>query len=110
LLGLTASLGETHHIHSNKEIGYERPDLLLIPRDVQNHLGIILEFKKEEPHKDTFVYEQLARKGLVQIDIKKYDSFLNITPHVHRILKMCIVFYGKKFECQWAFDDKMEVN
>ena len=49
LLGLTAALSETHDIYSNKEIGFGRPDLLLVPRDLKNSLGIILEFKRDEP-------------------------------------------------------------
>lgn len=106
LLGLTASLGETHHIYSNKEVGYGRPDMLLIPRDSQNTLGIILEFKKDDLHKSKAEYEKLALAGLQQIDIKKYDAFLIKAPTIHKILKMCIVFYGKEFVCQWRMEQK----
>jgi hypothetical protein len=106
LLGLTASLGETHHIYSNREIGYGRPDILLLPRDVKNNLGIILEFKKEEPNQNQNIYEQSACKGLAQIDIHQYDSILNNTAYIRNILKMCIVFYGKQFICQWTMNEK----
>lgn len=101
ILGLTASLSETHHIYSNREIGYGRPDMLLIPKDSKNTLGIILEFKREAPQQNNAIYEKLALAGLNQIDIKKYDAFLIKTPTIHNILKMCIVFYAKQFVCKW---------
>ena len=53
LLGLTASLQETHSIHSNKEAGFGRLDILLTPKNTLNDLAIILEFKREEPGKKT---------------------------------------------------------
>jgi hypothetical protein len=110
LLGLTASMGETHHIYSNREVGYGRPDILLIPRNTLNALGLILEFKKDDPNKDKHAYDQLALQGLTQIDMQKYDAFLLNTPHVHRILKMCIVFFGKQLVCKWAFDKIVNLN
>ncbi len=106
LLGLTASLGETHHIYSNRELGYGRPDMLLIPRDAKNTLGIILEFKKEEPNQAQDIYQKTALNGLTQIDVNEYDAILANTSHIQTILKMCIVFYGKQFICQWTINDK----
>lgn len=107
LLGLTASLSETHIIHSNKEVGLGRPDMLLLPKDKHNTLAIILEFKKEEPQQEKSKYEKLALMGLQQIDEKQYDAHLRFAPTIQKILKICIVFYGKQFICQWALEKKL---
>lgn len=104
LLGLTASLQETHQIHSNKEAGFGRLDLLLIPKNTSNHLGIILEFKREEPGNDLHSYYQIAAEGLEQIEIKQYASALKTTPSITQVLKLCIVFYGKQFAHKFSID------
>ncbi len=104
LLGLTASLWKTHEIHSNKEIGLGRPDMLIIPRNKQNSLGIILEFKKEAPGKNPDEYEKIAWLGLKQINTQKYDATLQTTTNVQEILKVCLVFYGKQCICQWTVE------
>jgi len=106
LLGLTASLWKTHEIHSNKEIGLGRPDMLIIPRDKQNPLGIILEFKKDSTGKTQEDYEKLAWLGLKQINTQKYDTTLQAAPNVHEILKLCLVFYGKQCACQWTVENR----
>lgn len=95
LLGLTASLKETHDIFSNAEVGRGRPDMLLIPKDCNNHLGIILEFKRANPGQSFVEYEKRAAQGLEQIDVKKYSMKLKAVSHVKQILKLCLVFYGK---------------
>ena len=44
LLGFIANLQETHEIKSNRESGFGRYDILLIPKD-SSQLGIVIEFK-----------------------------------------------------------------
>jgi hypothetical protein len=105
LLGLTASLKETHDLHSNKETGYGRMDMLLIPKNTSNNLGIILEFKREKSKQDLGVYYEAATEGIEQIEIKKYDSVLKSISHIKQILKLCIVFYGKQFIHKSSFED-----
>lgn len=100
LLAWSFSLNETHDIHSNRESGLGRPDLVLIPRNVNNDLGIILEFKKAELGKDIKHYQNLAINGLKQIDNKQYDIVLKNYSHIKRTLKLCLVFYGKEFQYQ----------
>jgi len=104
LLGLTASLKETHDVHSNQEAGFGRLDMLLIPKNTSNNLAIMLEFKRKEGKKDLKKYHQVANEGLEQIEIKKYSSILNSFPHIKQILKLCIVFYGKQFICKFCFE------
>ncbi len=105
LLGLTASLKETHDIHSNKEAGYGRMDMLLIPKNTSNNLGIILEFKREKARQDLGIYYEAASEGIQQIEIKRYDSALKSISHIKQILKLCIVFYGKQFIHKSSFED-----
>jgi hypothetical protein len=100
LLGLVASLEETHEVQSNRESGLGRFDLTLTPRYTDKNLGIIIEFKKADVGKPTESYEKLADVGLQQISDTKYDSPLRRIPHIKRILKICVVFYGKEFVCR----------
>jgi len=104
LLGLTASLTETHEVVSNKEVGLGRVDFLLTPKDLSNSLGIIIEFKRGETEKDLKIYEALAMTGLKQITDKKYHSNLKLNPNIKQILNLCIVFYGKQFVYKYAFE------
>lgn len=106
LLGLTASLKETHEIRSNTESGDGRVDLLLIPRNSTAYdLGIILEFKRQPIGKTPDYYEKIATEGLEQINTREYDASLRGLGHIQKILKLCIVFYGKQFSCQSVFEE-----
>ncbi len=104
LLGMSAYLTETHEVLSNREQGKGRPDLVLMPIDTQNGLGIILEFKRAETGKTADQYQQLAAVGLTQIQQNNYDAHLKSKAHIQRILKMCMVFYGKDFVYQYCMD------
>lgn len=97
MLGMSSILKGTHDIQSNKETGIGRPDLILIPKDTNNHLGIIIEFKGSDTEKNREHYEKLAEEGLDQINQKHYDIGLKGLPHIQQILKLCLVFYGKQF-------------
>jgi hypothetical protein len=105
LLGMTASLKDTHDILSNREIGIGRPDVLLIPKDERNPLGIILEVKKGESGKSIEDHERRADKGLEQINVNKYDTTLKNSPFIKKILKLCLVFYGKEFVCRSQLEE-----
>src|SRR5690606_37160244 len=45
VLGILMLLGDIYHLRSNRESGYGRYDLMLIPKD-KTQYGIIMEFKK----------------------------------------------------------------
>ncbi len=104
LLAWSFSLNETHDIYSNKEAGLGRPDLVLAPRNVNNDLGIIIEFKQAALNKKADFYENIAIEGITQIDNKKYDVILQNHAHIKRILKLCLVFFGKQFVCQFKLN------
>ena len=45
VLGMLVALSNTHYVLSNKESGYGRYDVMIIPKDISK-IGIIIEFKK----------------------------------------------------------------
>ena len=91
VLGLLVSLSSTHRVHSNKESGFGRYDVLLIPKD-KAKLGIILEFKVAKPELNL---QDSAQEALVQIDQKNYATELT-EQGVVQILKMGLAFRGKE--------------
>lgn len=93
VLGLLVSLNSTHEIISNRESGYGRYDIMIIPRDISK-LGIIIEFKKLDID-DTESLEDAAHEALNQIEKNKYDTEL-IYRGIKNIKKLGIVFKGKE--------------
>ncbi|MBM3198753.1 MAG: AAA family ATPase, partial [Chlamydiae bacterium] len=91
VLGLLVTLRDTHEIKSNKESGYGRYDVCLIPKDPKQ-LGIIFEFKKVET-KETLA--SCAEKALVQIEEKQYSAELH-QRGITRILALGVAFKGKR--------------
>jgi len=83
------------YLHSNRESGYGRYDLVLEPRNLQHpkyHVGIILEFKRSlKPE----ILTQQAQDGLTQIKELKYATDLQ-TRCVNKIIMMSIAFCGKE--------------
>ena len=93
VLGMLISLSNTHEVKSNKESGYGRYDVMIIPKD-NSKLGIIMEFKKiDDFMKDTT--SEAAIKALKQIEDRKYETEL-IKDGIKKILKLAIVFKGKE--------------
>jgi len=93
VLGMLVSLNSTHQVRSNRESGYGRYDVMVIPHD-KSQCGIIIEFKKIDVHeKETL--EQAAAAALKQIEEKQYASELRALG-VKNIVKLGIAFDGKK--------------
>lgn len=67
-LGLLVVLSHRYTVRSNRESGYGRYDIMLIPHD-KALPGIVIEFKKKDA-KETI--EQCADRALEQIKNKKY--------------------------------------
>src|SRR3989339_154936 len=72
VLGLLISLNENYEIKSNRESGYGRYDIMIIPKD-KNNLGIIIEFKKVRKNE---TLETAADLALLQIKEKEYKKEL----------------------------------
>lgn len=95
VLGLIAGLKETHLIYSNRESGFGRYDIALLPRKtsvVDQRLGILMEFK---PAKDTEQLQDTARHALQQINTQHYQTKLE-QHRIERILKIGLAFSGKQ--------------
>ncbi len=93
VLGMLVYLRATHQVLSNRESGFGRYDVMIIPKDVSK-LGIIIEFKLAESGSNKIMAQE-AESGLAQIDAKNYQSELNARG-VGQILKIAIVFFKKK--------------
>ena len=92
VLGMFANLHTTHIIKSNRESGFGRYDVMLIPHDKTKH-GIVIEFKKVDID-DNETLETAAQNALKQIADKKYVTELE-TLCIKQIIKLAIVFEGK---------------
>lgn len=92
VLGMLVSLENTHEIKSNRESGFGRYDVMLIPKD-SNLPGIIIEFKKVSTlRKETL--ETAAQAALAQIAEKNYAAELHTRGITHSI-PLAIVFQGR---------------
>ena len=93
VLGMLVHLGNGYIVESNRESGFGRYDVMVIPRDVSK-LGLALEFKKFYPKKDATM-EAATQNALSQIAEKNYAARLRAAG-VQRVLGVGIVFQGKE--------------
>ncbi|MEZ4984410.1 MAG: AAA family ATPase [Saprospiraceae bacterium] len=92
LLGLLARLDTRYHIRSNRESGYGRYDICLIPKEPFNK-GIVMEIKAVRPHRGESVQSQLAA-AREQLLSQQYDTEL-AAQGVTDILRLAIAVDGK---------------
>jgi len=96
VLGLLVSLRSTYEVKSNRESGFGRYDVCLIPRD-PSQLGIVMEFKKSE---DKESLKKTAQTALKQIQEQDYAHELK-NQGVKNILLLGLAFQGKRvYICQ----------
>lgn len=93
VLGALLGLEGTYEVKSNRESGYGRYDVMLIPKSSQD-LGIIFEFKKVSPYHDSEL-EPAVQAALRQIEEKNYAQELQ-DRGIKQILLLAIAFKGKK--------------
>lgn len=72
VLGLLVVFANRYAVRSNRESGYGRFDIMLIPHD-RTKRGIIIEFKKKDKRE---TIEQCADRALEQITTKEYATEL----------------------------------
>lgn len=101
-LGLFVNLSESYTVKSNRESGFGRYDIVIIPKDKQN-CGIIIEFKKVAKQKDETAL-QAAQKAIIQIEEKKYETEL-LEIGLKKIIKIGIAFDGKEVSMLSKIDD-----
>ncbi len=95
VLGMLISLSDKYEVKSNKESGYGRYDVMLIPKDISK-IGIVIEFKKIDDFLKTTI-EDGSKAALKQIEDMKYSQELE-SRGVKNIIKLAIVFKGKEIE------------
>ncbi len=91
VLGMIVALRDSHQILSNRESGFGRYDVMIIPKDVLKP-AIILEFKVADTEKSMGKEAKLA---LAQIKDKNYQAELEARG-ISKILKLGIIFFSKK--------------
>ena len=93
VLGMLVSLSQTHMIKSNRESGFGRYDVMVIPRD-KNKIGIIIEFKKMTKTVDNNL-EHAIENALKQIEDRQYETEMRDLG-IENIIKLAIAFEGKE--------------
>lgn len=93
IIGILVYLQDQYEIKSNRESGYGRYDVMMIPAD-KRKTGIILEFKILKDNGKKAV-EKALDKALDQIKKKDYGRELK-QRGIANILMIAIVFQGKK--------------
>ncbi|MGE5343934.1 MAG: AAA family ATPase [Candidatus Omnitrophota bacterium] len=90
VMGLLLWVSPAYQVKSNRESGYGRYDIMIIPND-PSKLGYIIEFKKVRKNETVKLAIESALK---QIEEKKYETDL-IEKGITNIKKLAIVFKGK---------------
>ena len=96
VLGLMVELGDRFRITSNRESGFGRYDVMLVPIDKEKDNAYIIEFKVHKPKKEKDLEETIAN-ALAQIEEKQYAATLlaeGVAPE--KIRKYGFAFDGKK--------------
>ena len=96
VLGLLVELRDRYEVKSNRESGYGRYDIMLIPRNDKEGNAIVLEFKVFDSENEESL-EATAKSALKQIEEKNYDAEL-ISRGIprERIRHYGFAFEGKK--------------
>lgn len=95
ILGLIVDLRDTYNIKSNRESGFGRYDVCLIPKDSINP-AYIFEFKVHDADEEEGL-EDTVRSALKQIEEKKYEEeLLSQGIPKEKIHKYGFAFEGKK--------------
>ena len=82
VLGLLSDLREQYQIRSNRESGYGRYDIMLVPEE-KNDNAIVMEFKVHEPDEETSL-QDTVQSALKQIQEKNYDRNGCVSPTRNR--------------------------
>lgn len=95
VLGLLVSLRDEYQLKSNRESGYGRYDVMLIPKNRERD-AIVMEFKVYDEDEEKGLSETVAA-ALKQIDEKNYDAeLLSLGIEKERIRHYGFAFEGKK--------------
>ncbi len=92
VLGVLIGLKDRYEVKSNRESGYGRYDVMLIPKNLRD-LGVVMEFKKIGRFEESDL-ESAVASALKQIEDRKYDLELK-NRGISRILHLGLAFKGK---------------
>ncbi len=93
VLGMLVWLDPTHRVRSNRESGYGRADVLVVPRQ-PGRAGAVLEFKRLLTDEDEQV-EQAIAAAREQIHARAYRAELDAAG-ASPVVELVVVFDGKK--------------
>ncbi|KZL94081.1 PD-(D/E)XK nuclease domain-containing protein [Clostridium magnum] len=93
VLGMLLGLGDNYEVKSNRESGYGRYDVSVIPK-ATSKIGIVMEFKKVDEDEEEDL-EKAADAALEQIKERDYRAEL-IERGVENIIELGIAFEGKR--------------
>ncbi len=91
--GLLIWISNTHEVKSNRESGYGRYDIMIIPRD-PTRIGYVIEFKTVDKE-DNETADAALDVALEQIEERKYETQLK-EKGIKNIKKLAIAFSGKQ--------------
>lgn len=91
--GLLIWISNTHEIKSNRESGYGRYDIMILPLTDIRQTGYVIEFKTVDKE-DNETVDTAVEAALAQIEEKKYETEL-IERGIRNIKKLAVVFSGK---------------
>ncbi|MDQ2087986.1 AAA family ATPase [Herbivorax sp. ANBcel31] len=97
VLGMLVYIDKEYNIKSNRESGYGRYDVMIIPKD-KSKKGIIIEFKKASDLRGETI-DKALEAALKQIEDKKYDEELKGIG-INDIVKIGIAFKGKEVKVE----------
>ncbi|MDE7479607.1 MAG: ATP-binding protein [Lachnospiraceae bacterium] len=96
VLGLIVELGGRFDITSNRESGFGRYDVMLVPADKDKDNAYIIEFKVHKPKKEKDLEETL-KNAHMQIEEKQYETTLQTKGFSsEQIRKYGFAFKGKE--------------
>lgn len=95
ILGMLLGLRRRYYIHSNREGGRGRYDLVVEPMDKSKN-GLVIEFKVAKEKEDL---EKISEEALAQIEEKRYYEGLR-ERGVEKIILVGISFYQRDFKLQ----------
>jgi hypothetical protein len=91
VLGMLINLQDRYHIESERESGFGRVDILMIPKD-KSKLAFVIEMKKIRVSENT---QTALESALKQIEDRQYESLLR-QQGCQNIMKLAITFDGKR--------------
>ncbi|MBX9889944.1 MAG: ATP-binding protein [Amoebophilaceae bacterium] len=97
--GLLTPLVSSYTILSNKEAGLGRCDHILTPIAGRGDHAIIIEYKVVKDKKEL---DPIAKAGLAQIQDKQYEATIKQQPHVKKMSKISLAFFGKQVAIHYS--------